>query len=96
MLPLLCALLQTLAGLLCIVFCLVCIFVTSYVLFYYVCIAILHTLIAGLLARSQYPEGPTTGHLGTGFSWFPFVYKRMLRSFPRLQIATAYFLCSPP
>jgi hypothetical protein len=22
---------------------------------------------AGLLARSQYPEGPATGHLGTGF-----------------------------
>jgi len=22
-------------------------------------------------ARSQYPEGPATGHLDTGFSWFP-------------------------
>ena len=32
-----------------------------------------------LLARSQYPEGPATGHLDTGFSWFPCVYKRMLR-----------------
>ena len=29
------------------------------------------TLDAGLLARSQYSEGPATGHLGTGFSWFP-------------------------
>jgi len=34
---------------------------------------LLHTLVAGLLAISQYPEGPATGHLGTGFSWFPCV-----------------------
>ena len=27
----------------------------------------------GLLARGQYPEGPATGHLGTGFAWFPCV-----------------------
>ena len=26
------------------------------------------TLDAGLLARSQYSEGPATGHLDTGFS----------------------------
>ena len=32
------------------------------------------TLDAGLLARSQYSEGPVTGHLDTGFSWFPCVY----------------------
>jgi len=43
----------------------------SYVyLLYCVCIAVF-TLDAGLLARSQYPEGPVTGHLDTGFSWFP-------------------------
>ena len=36
----------------------------------YMCIAVL-TLDAGLLARSQYPEGPATGHLDTGFSFFP-------------------------
>ena len=42
----------------------------SYVYFlYYVCIAVF-TLDARLLARSQYLEGPVTGHLDTGFSWF--------------------------
>jgi hypothetical protein len=56
---------------------------------------ILHTLLARLLARSQYPEGPANGHLGTGFSWFSFVYKQMLRWFPRPEDATACFSCSP-
>ena len=37
-----------------------------------VCIAVF-TLDAGLLARSQYSEGLVTGHLDTGFSWFPCV-----------------------
>jgi hypothetical protein len=46
--------------------------------------------------RSQYPEGPATGHIRTGFSWFPCVYKPMLRWFPRFQVATACFSCSPP
>jgi hypothetical protein len=31
-----------------------------------VCIAVL-TFDAGLLASGQYPEGPATGHLDTGF-----------------------------
>jgi hypothetical protein len=72
------------------------IFVTSCVLFYYVCIAVLHTLVAGLLARSQYPESPATGHLGTSFSWFPCVLKQLLKWFPRLQVSTACFSCSRP
>jgi hypothetical protein len=72
------------------------VFVVPYVyLFYYVCIAAL-TLDAGLLARSQYPEGPATGHLDTGFSCFPCVYKRLLRWFPSFQVATTCLLCSPP
>jgi len=54
------------------------------------------TLDAGLLVRSQYPEGPATGHLDTGFSWFPCVYKRTLRWFPSFQVATTCFSCSPP
>jgi hypothetical protein len=41
-------------------------------------------LHAELLARGQYSEGPATGHLDTGFSWFPRVFKQMLRWFPRL------------
>ena len=60
----------------------------------YMCITVF-TLCAGLLARSQYSEGPATGHLDTGFSWFPCVYRRMLRWFPSLQVATACFSCSP-
>jgi len=48
-----------------------------------------------LLARSQYPEGPATGHLGTDF-FFLLVYKRMLRWFPRLQVATTCFSYAPP
>ena len=74
-----------------------CVLLSSYVyLLYYVCTAVLHTLDAGLLARSHYPEGPATGHLDTGFSWFPFVYKRMLRWFPSFQVPTTCFSCSPP
>ena len=44
---------------------------SSYVyLLYYVCIAV-STLDAGLLARSQYSEGPVTGHLAQVFLGFP-------------------------
>jgi len=80
----------------CIVVVVLCVLLSSYVyLLYYVCIAVF-TSDAGLLARSQYSEGPATGHLDTGFSWFPCVYKQMLRRFPRFQIATTCFSCSPP
>jgi len=45
-----------------------CVLLSSYVyLLYYVCIDVF-TLDAGLLARSQYLEGPLTGHHDTGFS----------------------------
>ena len=47
-----------------------CVLPSNVYLLYYVCIAVF-TLDAGLLARSQYLEGPATGHLNTGFSWFP-------------------------
>ena len=107
--PLLCCILCVFCCILCVFCCILCVFVylmcncctfmcicCIYVyLLYYVCIAVL-TLDEGLLARSQYPQGPATGHLDTGFSWFPFVYKRMLRRFPSFQVATTCFSSSPP
>ena len=51
-----------------IVVVILCVLLPSYVyLLYTVCTAVF-TLDAGLLARSQYSEGPATGHLDTGFS----------------------------
>jgi len=50
--------------------CLTCIVVILCVFVVYVCIAVF-TLDAGLLARSQYSEGPATCHLDTGFLGFP-------------------------
>ena len=51
--------------------CLVCIVVILCV-FVVLCVhCCFFTLDARLLARSQYSEGPATGHLDTGFSWFP-------------------------
>ena len=47
-------------------------------------------------AVSQYSEGPATGHLDKGFPWFPYIYKQMLTWFPRFQVATTCFSCSPP
>ena len=63
--------------------------------FVILCVYCCFTLVAGLLSRSQYPEGPVTAHLETGFSWFPFVYKRLLKWFPSFQVATACFSFLP-
>jgi hypothetical protein len=50
-----------------------CVLLSFYVyMLYCVCISVF-TLDAGLLAISQYSEGPATGHLDTGFSRFPCV-----------------------
>ena len=57
--------------LVCIIVVVLCVLLLSYMyLLYYVCTAVF-TLDAGLLAISQYSEGPATGHLDTGFSSFP-------------------------
>ena len=55
----------------CIVVVALCVLLSYVYLLYYVGIDFFVTLDAGLLARSQYSEGPATGHLDTGFSWFP-------------------------
>jgi len=48
-----------------------------------ICVVYVSTLDAGLLTRCQCSESPATGPLDTGFlSWFPCVYKQMLRWFP--------------
>ena len=81
----------------CIVIVVLCVCCYLMCICYNMCsFAFFFTLDAGLLARSQYSEGPANGHLDTGFSWFPCVYKQMLRWFPRFQVATTCFSCSPP
>jgi len=56
----------------CIVVVVLCVLSSSVYLLYKVgIVGFFFTLDAGLLARSQYSEGPATGHLDTGFSWFP-------------------------
>jgi len=91
-----CRVCNVVSCLVCIVVVVLCVLLSSYVyLLYYVCIAVF-TLDAGLLARSQYSEGPATDHLDTGFSWFPCVYKQTLRRFSTFQVTTTCFSCSPP
>jgi len=56
----------------CIVVVVLCELLSYVYLLYYVGIIIyFFTLDAGLLTKSQYSEGPATGYLDTGFSWFP-------------------------
>jgi hypothetical protein len=62
-----CLVCNVVSYLLCIVVVVLCVLLSSYVyLLYYVFTAVF-TLDAELLARSQYSEGPATGHLDTGF-----------------------------
>ena len=82
--------------------CLVCIVVIScvfavlcvYCCFYFRCRTAGQKSVFG--RSCDRPPGPATGHLDTGFSRFPCVYKQMLRRFPTFQVATTCFLCSPP
>ena len=55
----------------CIVVVVLCVLLSYVYLLYCVGIAVFFTLNASLLARSQYSEGPATGHCDTGFSRFP-------------------------
>jgi len=56
----------------CIVVVVLCVLL-SYVYLLSMWALLFFMLDVGLLARSQYWEGPATGHLETGFSWFPCV-----------------------
>jgi hypothetical protein len=82
--------------------CVLLLYLLFYVCIVFVFVVLLDVCVAGftadaeLLARSQYSEGPATGHLDTGSSWFPCVYKQMLRELPRFQVATICFSCSFP
>jgi hypothetical protein len=53
-------------------------------------------LVAGLLARGQYSEGLATGHLDTGFSWFPLSLSKCCVGSQDSQVATTCFSYSPP
>jgi len=57
----------------CVVVVVLYVLLSSYVyLLYCASIAVFFFILdAGLLARSQYSEGPATGHLDTGFLGFP-------------------------
>ena len=85
----------------CILRCLVCIVVSCLVCIVVVVLCVLLSYYVYLLysvctAVFTLDAGPATGHLDTGFSWFPCVYKQMLRWFPRFQVATTCFSRSPP
>jgi hypothetical protein len=69
---LLCALLLTAVGLLCTEL-LPCVYFCYMMCTVLLCVVLCYMPVAGFLARSQYPEGHTTGHLGKRFSWSPFV-----------------------
>ena len=73
-----------------------CVLSSHVYLFVILCVYCCFTLDAGPLANSQYPVSPVTGHLSTGFSWFPCVYKRTLGWFPSFQVATTCLSCCPP
>jgi len=70
----------------------------SYLLFALCLFCVARTCTAECLCIRQRVSSSSwhSCHLNTGFSWFPCVYKQMLRWFPRFQVATTCFSCSPP
>jgi len=70
--------------LVCIFVVVLCVLLSSYVyLFYFVCVLLFFTLDVGLLARSQYSEGPATGHLNTGFFFVSLCLKANAETVPK-------------
>jgi hypothetical protein len=54
------------------------------------------TLDAGLLARSQYSEGPATGHLDTGFFLVSLCLKANAEMVPKIPSCHYMLLMYPP
>jgi hypothetical protein len=50
---------------------------------------------AGLMARSRHSEGPTTGHLDAGVSWFPFGAKANAEMVPNIPSCHYMLLIQP-
>ena len=67
----------------CVVVVVLCVLSSYVYMLCYVCIAVF-TLDAGLLARSQYSEGPATGHLDTGFPLVSLCLKANVEMVPKI------------
>jgi len=59
------------------------------------CVLLFFTLDAGLLARSQYSEGPATGHLDTGFFLVSLCLKANGETVPKIPSCNCMLLMQP-
>ena len=67
-----------------------CCSILYYVLIVYLKLDYFFFLDAERLARSQQLEGPVSGHLDTGFSWFPWILQQILKWF--LTVSSCHYI----